>query len=126
MNTAVISIGSNINPDSNTGSALTLMAAEVTIVKTSDFDFTEPIGLKNQPDFLNGAVLVETDMTMDAFARFLKDVEKSLKRERTENKFGPRTIDLDIVVWNNAVIDDDVYTRGFLKKAVKFLIPDIF
>ncbi|MCD6115578.1 2-amino-4-hydroxy-6-hydroxymethyldihydropteridine diphosphokinase, partial [bacterium] len=66
------------------------------------------------------------DMTMDAFARFLKDVEKSLKRERTENKFGPRTIDLDIVVWNNAVIDDDVYTRGFLKKAVKFLIPDIF
>jgi len=126
VNTAVISIGSNINADRNIGRALTMMAVEVAIVKTSDFDFTKPIGFKDQPDFLNGAALVETDMTMDAFARFLKDVEKSLKRERTENKFGPRTIDLDIVVWNNAVIDDDVYTRGFLKKAVKFLIPDIF
>jgi len=125
VNTAVISIGSNINAIKNVEKALELIAAEVTIVRTSDFDFTEPIGFEDQPDFLNGAVLVETGKNLNDLTLFLKNIEKRLKRVRTENKFGPRTIDLDIVVWDNTVIDDDVFSRSFLKEAVKFLIPNI-
>ena len=45
-------------------------------------------------------------------------------RIKTSNKQGPRIIDLDIVIWNNKIMDDDVYQRGFLKNSILELIPD--
>ena len=88
------------------------------LVKTSALTVTAPIGYVDQPDFVNGAVLVETGLDADAFTSFLKKVEVCLGRVKTENKFGPRTIDLDVVVWNDAVVDNDFYTRDFLRSAV--------
>jgi len=74
--------------------------------------------MENQPDFLNGAALIETERSKDEFNFYLKNLEDRLGRDRSLPKFGPRTIDLDIVVWNGEVVDDDYNTRDFLRAAV--------
>ena len=50
---------------------------------------------------------------------FPKKIEDKMGRDRTAPKFGPRNIDLDIVVWNGEIVDDDYYTRDFLQKSVR-------
>ena len=57
-------------------------------------------------------------MNQEEFSAYLKKIEDRLKRDRTQPRFGPRTIDLDVVVWNGKVVDRDYYTREFLKNAV--------
>ena len=122
MNRAVIGAGSNMDPENNIAAAKKILAAEQQLLKFSNFIKTKPIGFKNQPDFLNGAFLIETELDQSALKAYLKEVEDRLGRVRTENKFGPRTIDLDIAVWNGEVVDEDYYTRDFLRKAVEELI----
>jgi len=110
VNAAVVGVGSNINPHQSIRQALGIIQAEMKLVRTSSFVFTKPIGSTSQDYFLNGAVLVETNMDAHGFTAYLKDVEDRLGRVRTQDKFGPRTIDLDVVLWNGSVVDDD-YTR---------------
>ena len=121
MNIAILSIGSNIDPDSNISEMLVLLAQQVTIVKVSPLVRTQPIGIVNQADFTNGAVKIETSLGVEELNRLLKSIEDQLGRDRSLPKFGPRTIDIDIVVWNNKIIDNDYYTRDFLKTSVDFL-----
>jgi 2-amino-4-hydroxy-6-hydroxymethyldihydropteridine diphosphokinase len=70
-------------------------------------------------------MLVSTELPKEQFNRYLKDLEKHLKRVRSENKNGPRTIDLDIIVWNDQIIDNDFYEREFLKNSILELLPSI-
>jgi 2-amino-4-hydroxy-6-hydroxymethyldihydropteridine diphosphokinase len=88
------------------------------VVSISSFLETKPIGITKQPDFLNGAVKIHTLYPFEELNRLLKNIEDELGRDRTAPKFGPRTMDLDIVVWNDKIIDPDYYTRDFLKSAV--------
>jgi len=125
VNSAVISLGSNIGPRENIPKALALIKSRLSIVETASFIRTSPVGYTDQPDFINGAVLVETDMSRQRLRLLLKQFEKTLGRKRTSNKYGPRTIDLDIVVWNGSIVDSDVSQRDFLRQAVRELIPDI-
>jgi 2-amino-4-hydroxy-6-hydroxymethyldihydropteridine diphosphokinase len=118
MNRVVVGIGSNIDPYKHIKMAVDCIGKDHRLVKTSALTVTAPIGYVDQPDFVNGAVLVETGLDADAFTSFLKKVEVCLGRVKTENKFGPRTIDLDVVVWNDTIVDDDFYTRDFLRSAV--------
>jgi 2-amino-4-hydroxy-6-hydroxymethyldihydropteridine diphosphokinase len=55
----------------------------------------------------------------------LKELESKLGRVNTDNRYGPRTIDLDILVWNGEVVDEEVYEREFLRKSIKELLPDL-
>ncbi|MCR4336616.1 MAG: 2-amino-4-hydroxy-6-hydroxymethyldihydropteridine diphosphokinase, partial [Candidatus Omnitrophica bacterium] len=60
----------------------------------------------------------------DNLKRELKKIEYDLGRpQRKEKSLGPRTIDLDILVWNDRVVSSDVYSRDFVKKAVEELNP---
>lgn len=124
MNRAVISIGSNINPDRNIKGAITLLEEDLKILGKSKFVRTKPIGYPHQPDFINGALLTATELELNELITLLKSIEKKLKRSKTGNKYGPRTIDLDVVVWNGKIIDADFYERDFVKKAVLELLPD--
>ena len=122
MNSAVISIGSNIEPEKNVKYALSLLSSDFTVTKITEFIRTKPVGLTNQPDFLNGAVLVYTDYDLETVEKLLKKFEKDMGRIRTENKFGPRQIDFDVIVWNDEIIDEDVYSRDFLQRFIKQLL----
>lgn len=125
MNQAVIAVGSNIDPVRNIKKASTLLSKSQKFVKKSAFARTEPILYENQPDFMNGAFLIETELPLDDLVKWLKSVEKQLGRKPSENKYGPRPIDLDVVVWNGELIGKDFYERDFVKKAVLELLPSI-
>jgi len=118
-NMAIIGIGSNIDAGSNIAGMLKILEEKVKILKVSKLVKTKPIGIENQPDFTNGAVKVRTDLDMEALKRILKRIENRLGRDRSASRYGPRTIDLDIVVWNGEIVDDDYYSRDFLKQSVQ-------
>lgn len=115
MNECIIGIGSNIDAENNIAQMLKLLAEEVEIIQVSKMIRTEPIGIKEQPDYTNGAVKIKTPMDMPDLSMFLKNLEDRMGRDRTQKKFGPRNIDLDILIWNNAIVDPDYFTRDFLR-----------
>ncbi len=123
MNTAVVSVGSNINPTENINTAKIMISKEFNLIRASSFKETEPIGYKEQDDFYNGAFLVQTDRDFDDFNNMLKKIEINMGRVKRSNKQGPREIDLDIIVWNNKVVDNDVYEREFLKSSILEVLP---
>lgn len=97
------------------------MEKDCRVLMVSELVRTKPIGIEDQPDFVNGAALVETELTQVDFKQYLKSVEDALGRDRSLPKFGPRTMDLDIVVWNGEIVDEDYYTRDFLRDAAESL-----
>ena len=117
-NVCIIGIGSNINAESNIQEMLEMLKMEVDVLKVSNFLKTEPIGIKDQPEYTNGAVKIETSHTKKELKKVLKNIEDQLGRDRSAPKFGPRTMDLDIVVWDGEIVDEDYFTRGFLKTSV--------
>ncbi len=120
-NECIIGIGSNIDPERHIESALTILRHDVTVKGISEWIKTAPIGITNQNDFINGAVKVQTTMSQMTFKKYLKTLENKLGRDRSLPKFGPRVIDLDIIVWNNKIVDDDYYTRDFVRDTVDAL-----
>jgi 2-amino-4-hydroxy-6-hydroxymethyldihydropteridine diphosphokinase len=123
MNEAIIGIGSNINAEINIAKMLEFLRIKVEIIKVSTFIQTKPIGIKNQADFTNGAVKIQTRLNRNEVIELLKDIENQLARDRSAPKFGPRTMDLDILVWNDKIVDEDFYTREFIRKSVAELSP---
>ena len=118
MNTVIIGIGSNIDAESSIPKMLEILKGKVEVVKVSAMIQTKPIGIENQPDYTNGAVKIRTKMNEHDLNILLKSIEDKMGRDRTAPKFGPRNIDLDIVVWNGEIVDNDYYTRDFLQKSV--------
>jgi 2-amino-4-hydroxy-6-hydroxymethyldihydropteridine diphosphokinase len=117
MNECIIGIGSNIDADNNIREMLRLLSHDVEIIQVSQMVQTKPIGLTDQPDYTNGAVRIWTEMDMKTLSLHLKQLEDRLRRDRTQEKFGPRTIDLDILIWNNTIVDPDYFTRDFLRNS---------
>lgn len=117
MNDCIIGIGSNIDANRNIAEMLGLLGKEVEIVQVSEMVQTKPIGIADQPDYTNGAVRIMTVMNLDELSVFLKALEDRMGRDRAQPKFGPRNIDLDILIWNNTIIDQDFYTRDFLRNS---------
>lgn len=125
MNTAVIGLGSNINPHENIKKAKEILSREHTILAESTLVTTTPIGHIAQDDFVNGAWLVETRLSYDEFKAWLKGLEKKLGRIETSEKFGPRPMDLDILAWNKKIIHSDFFERDFVRNAVLQVLPNI-
>ena len=125
VNRAVIGLGSNINAEENIRRAKEAIAGEFMLIKSSSFVETEPVGFKEQDRFINGALLIETELNAARLESRLKVLETELGRVKTDNKYGPRSIDLDILVWNGEVVDEEVYEREFLRKSINELMPDL-
>jgi 2-amino-4-hydroxy-6-hydroxymethyldihydropteridine diphosphokinase len=117
MNDCIIGIGSNVEADKNIPEILRLLAEKVEVIQVSEMVQTKPIGIIEQADYINGAVLIRTEMNIEALTLYLKELEDRMGRDRSQKKFGPRNIDLDILIWNNEVIDPDYYTRNFLRNS---------
>lgn len=117
-NRVAISAGSNINPILNMYIAIEKIKKHFQIISVSSFETTKPIGITNQPDFLNGVILVSTTLSILEVKTILKQIEDDMGRNRNLPKFGPRNIDLDLLIWNELVVDEDYYSRNFLQKAI--------
>jgi 2-amino-4-hydroxy-6-hydroxymethyldihydropteridine diphosphokinase len=76
--------------------------AGVEVLAVSSLRETDPVGLEDQPRFLNGAAAVETALSAQDLLRVLLAVERQLGRTRDGPRFGPRAIDLDLLVYGSA------------------------
>ncbi len=121
MNDCIIGIGSNIDADRNIPEMLRLLITKVEIIQVSQMVKTKPIGIAEQADYTNGAVRIRTEMSLDDLSLYLKALENQMGRDRSQAKFGPRNIDLDILIWNNTIVDPDYYTRDFLQNSAEEL-----
>lgn len=80
---------------------------------------TRPVGgPPGQPPFLNGACLIETDLPPQAVLEMLQAVENTLHRER-EERWGPRTIDLDLLLYDDVVLDSEQLTLPHPRMATR-------
>jgi len=103
-----LSLGSNIGDRaSNLNVAIARLGELGQVVAVSSFYETEPVGAVPQPWFLNCAVKLDTEKMPKQLMSAILALEQDLGRRRTQNK-GPRTIDIDILLFGNAVVD----TRG--------------
>ena len=135
MTNAFVGIGSNLGDrEATLRRAVELLAAEegIEVVAVSQLRETEPVGPVEQGPFLNGAVLVTTQLPPRELLERLLAVEQRLGRVRKE-RFGPRTIDLDLLVYGEQVIDEPgltiphprLHERRFALDPLAELAPDL-
>ena len=88
--------------------ALALLAEEpgVEVAAVSSFRETDPVGFLDQPAFLNAACGVETELLPRELLGRLVQIERRLGRERSGARYGPRTIDLDLLLFGDEVVDE--------------------
>lgn len=110
--TVYLSLGSNIG-DTNKfltdGISLINENRLCSVTKKSDFIITKPVGYTDQDDFLNCCIEIKTLMTPHELLSFINSVEAKQKRERKIH-WGPRTLDIDIILYDNEIICDDILT----------------
>lgn len=104
-----IAIGSNLaDPLDQVNRAITALDAvpQSRLVRHSSFYRTAPMGPAGQPDYLNAAVLLETDLTPHQLLDATQAIELAHGRVRKDERWGPRTLDLDIMLFGDRVISD--------------------
>ena len=105
MTRAYIGLGANLGDrEAMLRAALEQLAAEpgVEVVAVSAFRDTAPVGIVDQPRFLNAVAAVETELAARELLDRLLGVERRLGRTREGPRFGPRTIDLDLLLYGDA------------------------
>jgi 2-amino-4-hydroxy-6-hydroxymethyldihydropteridine diphosphokinase len=110
VTTAYIGLGSNVGDRvAHLRAALEALAARgVTVTRVSSLYETDPVG-PPQPDFLNAAAEVSTDLSPADLVRTLKAAEADVGREQRE-RWGPREIDLDLLLYGDETIDEEGLT----------------
>lgn len=112
--TIYLSLGSNIEPEKNIPKAIDLLAGKVHVVAISNAWKTPAVGSLG-PDFLNAVIQINTDLDPNTLkTEILYPIESQLDRVRTSDKNAPRTIDLDILIVDDIIVDDEIWFRVYL------------
>jgi len=110
---AFVGIGSNVDPEKNILSALPGIRSAVEVVAASGF-YRNPAfspDRRKLPPFVNGVLKIRTTHTpRDLKYGVLRNIEKRVNRRRTGDRFGPRTLDLDLLVYGNLQVDSEELT----------------
>ncbi len=119
-----LSLGSNIAPEENLPRALALLRRRVRVREVSRVWQTPPYGTQGAP-FLNAAAAIETSLPADALKEeVLRPIEAALGRARGPDKFAPRPIDLDILLYGARLLEPDVWERPHLAVPLAEILPD--
>src|SRR5215211_6923525 len=133
---AYLGVGANLgNREETIERALELVGRQkgVEVVAVSALRETEPVGFTDQPRFLNGAAAIETDLEPRELLEALLTVERALGRTRDGPRFGPRTIDLDLLLYDDVVVDEPglqiphprLHERAFVLEPLAELNPGL-
>jgi 2-amino-4-hydroxy-6-hydroxymethyldihydropteridine diphosphokinase len=123
-NQVLIGLGSNINPDQNISEALRLLGSQVSIRNFSSIYQSPSVG-SSGPDYLNSAVLINTDSSLDMLRmNILKPIENQLKRVRSSDRYMDRTIDLDVLIFNQTVTDPELWTQVHVAVPASDVLPE--
>jgi 2-amino-4-hydroxy-6-hydroxymethyldihydropteridine diphosphokinase len=103
MTRAYVGLGANLGDrEATIRAALDALPGVVAVSRLRE---TDPVGVVDQPRFLNGVAALETDLSARELLETLLEVERELGRERRE-RWGPRTIDLDLLLYGEETIDE--------------------
>lgn len=126
-------LGSNIGDRlNNLKAALKLLKEKVETLRISSVYETEPVGMKDQPWFYNAVVEIKTNLEPSELLKLCKEVEKKLGRGKTA-KWGPRKIDIDLLLYNNktivaenlAIPHPEIQKRVFVLLPLIEIVPDL-
>ena len=107
---AVVALGSNIGePKENLDLAIALLREATEVIAVSSYFSTKPVGYLDQPDFLNAVCIIESDLPAMDLLKMLHGIEKVMGRDRSI-KWGPRTIDLDLIQYGSLLSNADELT----------------
>ena len=110
MSVAYIGLGSNLS-DPQTQILLALKQLEQlthsTVIKVSSLYFSRPMGPQDQPDYMNAVVALETQLTPIQLLDELQNIENKAGRVRKDNRWGARILDLDILLFDQLVINSE-------------------
>ncbi len=136
---AAIALGSNLKSAlggraANLREAVRRVAALGEVRAVSSFYDTEPVGYLNQPRFLNGALLLATELAPEDLLRELLAIERAMGRDRTGAvPKGPRVIDLDLLLYGDHVIESGdltlphpaLHEREFVLRPLTEIAPEM-
>jgi 2-amino-4-hydroxy-6-hydroxymethyldihydropteridine diphosphokinase len=136
MPVAYIGVGANLGDrEATMRAALAALDATpgIRVVAVSSFRETEPVGYVDQPRFLNAAAAVETELDARGLLDALLAVERGLGRTREGPRFGPRTIDLDLLLFGDVEVDEPgltvphprLHERAFVLEPLTELDPEM-
>jgi 2-amino-4-hydroxy-6-hydroxymethyldihydropteridine diphosphokinase len=134
MEKVYLLLGTNIGDlEENLHRAIELIAASnIRINKISRIYKTKPWGVTDQPDYLNVALEVESDLSASELLRIFKHIEQEMGREQTSEKWQPRVIDIDIIFWGDHVVEhsdlkiphQEFFSRPFAMKILAEIAPE--
>ncbi|EXU75676.1 2-amino-4-hydroxy-6-hydroxymethyldihydropteridine diphosphokinase [Erwinia mallotivora] len=136
MNRVWLALGSNLaDPLHQVQAALDALAAlpQTRLITASSFWRTPPYGPADQPDYLNAAVALDSELTPEALLDHTQRIELEQGRVRKEHRFGPRTLDLDIMLFGSLTLNTprlivphyDMHNRAFMLVPLVEIAPDI-
>ncbi len=131
-----VAVGSNIEPERNIRQGLERLNDIVPIVDSSPFYETQPIGRPEQDNYWNGVVVVDVPADTDPVQfqfETLRGVEAAQGRVRTEDSYAARTLDLDVVLWGQRIVDEErlrlpdpeIARRDFLARCLLDIEPGL-
>jgi 2-amino-4-hydroxy-6-hydroxymethyldihydropteridine diphosphokinase len=100
-----VSIGSNVDPDHNVRSCISMLRRRFGRLQLSSVYRTAPVGFDGD-DFYNLVAAFDTDEDAHGVAKALRGIEDRHGRVRDEAKWGPRTLDLDLLLYDDLVLDE--------------------
>jgi len=134
MARAFIGIGSNVEPAKNVIVAIRNLAQQIRVTGISTVYCTDALDHPDQPQYFNCVVEIETEVPPAQVKHgILRPIENKLGRERSDDKYAPRTIDLDLILYGDLAIDEediklpdpDILERSFLAIPLFELAPDL-
>lgn len=136
MTLVYIALGSNLaSPLEQVNAAVKALGEipDTRLVAVSSFYRTPPLGPQDQPDYLNAAVALETTLAAEVLLSHTQRIELQQGRVRKAERWGPRTLDLDIMLFGQAIIHTDnltvphydMYNRGFMLWPLYEIAPSL-
>lgn len=121
---AYLSLGSNIQPETHLARTIDLLHKYGSVEKISSAWESESVGAPG-PNYLNACILLATPLLQPELKeQALLPIERSLGRQRTADKFAPRTIDIDIVIFDGKPCDDRYWKQAFVVVPLSEIHPD--
>lgn len=136
MTRVYIALGSNLaNPLHQVQSALNALAElpQTKLIATSSLYRTPPLGPQDQPDYLNAVVALNTDLSAENLLDHTQKIELEHGRVRKDERWGPRTLDLDILLFGDEIINTerltvphyDMKNRQFMLYPLAEIAPEL-
>lgn len=135
MTSACIGLGSNLgDPVRQVESAMDELARlpDTRLTARSSLYRSRPVGPQDQPEFINAVVRLETALTAFTLLQHMQAIENNHDRRRGGRRWGPRTLDLDLLLYGDEVVDTDelkvphpeMCRRGFVLQPLLEIAPD--